>query len=691
VRSFPLLFLLLAGCAVALRGQGTALPTLTTARELRNLPATEAARNYPVHLPRATVTLVEPQRTIFLRDDTGASFIRWGKNVPDLHAGQVIEVKGETYPGLYLTGIVGHKVIILEEGNAPVPRRVTYEQLASGQFHYDWVEVRGIVRSITPGEKFAGLKLALGNGALDVYPVTDEAPPDEHLVDATVRVAGIAAGYINDRRQLVAPHLRVRSLADLTALEPAPAEPFAIEATPALELLRFAPNGRAGHRVKVRGVVTDQEPGSAVYLRDGVQGLRVRTTTGDTFEGGEVVEALGFPTMGTLSAELEDAVFRRTGDSTVISPAPAAIKDLATGKYDADYIEVEADVRDVIHEPDQVRLLVKAEDLVFQGIIHASVPATEVPTAGARVRLRGICRVVEATQPIRSFSTRARSLEVLLADSPFAISIVRRPSWWTTERLAIASGTLLGLAVLGFAWAALLRRQVRRQTAVIREQVAAASVADERQRIAREFHDTLEQELVGVSLRLDAATTRAEEPRLRDLLTGAQRLIQQLQAGARSFVWNLRDSSLSTQPLAEAIRSAVGNLTAGRQLEIRTQGEASRLPEAIAHELLRVAQEATANAVKHGDARRIAIVLDYTAPEQVRVAIEDDGAGFDPGAPVPAGHFGLIGMRERVAKLNGELRLRSTPGKGSTVEVLVPIGTVTPPPPSPAAGSNPPT
>jgi len=227
--------------------------------------------------------------------------------------------------------------------------------------------------------------------------------------------------------------------------------------------------------------------------------------------------------------------------------------------------------------------------------------------------------------------------------------------------------------VLALIWAALLRRQVRRQTALIREQVEAVTIADERQRIAREFHDTLEQELVGVSLRLDAAATRAEESKLRELLTGTQRLVQQLQAGARSFVWNLRDRSLATQPLAEAIRSAIEHVTTGRQLEILTLGEAVRVPEVIGHELLRVAQEATANAVKHGAARRIAIILDFTAAPRLRLAIEDDGAGFDPNAPVPAGHFGLIGMRERVEKLGGEFHLRSESGKGTTVEVVVPL------------------
>jgi signal transduction histidine kinase len=639
---------------------------LTTARELRELSADAAKLPYPVRL-RTTVTLVEPNRTIFLRDETGATFIRWSNGLPDLKSGQQIEVEGETYPGLYLTGIVAKHVTVLSEGAPPAPLALNYEQLAAGQFHYEWVEVRGIVRTVTAAEGYSVLKLALGNGSLDVYPVTDDATPVEQLVDATVRVTGIAAGYINDRRQLVAPHLRVRSLADLAVLEPAPPEPTVTSAT---ELLRFAPGGRAGHRVKVRGVVMHQEPGAAIYLRDEGQGVRVHTATSETFAPNEVVESLGFPAMGVLSAELDDAVVRRTGETADVTAISATVKDLLTGKHDADLVQVEADVRDVVREADRLTLALHAEGTVFLAIAHPST--ADAPARGARVRLTGVCRVVEATQPTRSFSTRARTFELLLRAPATDIVILRQPPWWNAGRLAVAAATLLALALMASGWAALLRRQVRRQTALIRTQVEAVATADERQRIAREFHDTLEQELVGVSLRLDAAATRADEPKLRDLLAATQRLLHQLQTGARSFVWNLRDTALAGQPLAAAISQAVANLTPGRQLEVHTIGEARRLPELVGHELLRVAQEATANAVKHGGAQRIAITLDFT-PNQVRLIVNDDGAGFDPAAPVPPGHFGLIGMRERVQKLGGDLALRSAAGTGTTVEVAVPL------------------
>lgn len=656
-------------CAAVLATAQDAPRTLTTARELRALSPEEAKLPYPVHL-HVTVTLVEANGTTFLRDETGATFIRAQKQY-QLRSGQRIEIEGDTFPGLYVPGIVPKKVTVLSEGEPPTPIALSYEQLASGQFHYDWVEVRGIVRAVTAAADYSVIKLALGDGAIEVYPVTDDPESAERFIDASVRVVGIAAGFINDRRQLVSPHLRLRSLADISVLEAAPVEPAA---TPTAELLRFAPAGRAGHRVKVRGTVMHHEPGVAVYLRDEEQGLRVRTTSTEIFTPGEVVEALGFPSMGTFSAELDDAVLRRTDESVDIAPVAATVKELLSGKRDADLVQIEADVRDVVHDGDRLALAMQAEGSVFLATLRPCPADSEIPAAGARLRLTGICRVAETTQPARSFNTRAGAFELLLRSARNDIEVLRRPPWWTAQRLAIAASVLLALALLAVAWAALLRRQVRRQTALIRTQVEAATIADERQRIAREFHDTLEQELVGVSLRLDAAATRADEPKLRDLLTATQRLVQQLQAGARSFVWNLRDTALAAQPLAAAITQAVANATTGRQLEVRTLGEPRRLPETVGHELLRVAQEATTNAVKHGGAQRIAITLDFAA-DAVRLSVNDDGAGFDPTAPVPPGHFGLIGMRERVQKLGGDFTLRSAPGTGTTVEVAVPIPT----------------
>ena len=668
----PLLWLfpLLLGCGAL--AQEPPLPTLTTARELRALPPTEAARHYPVRL-EAVTTLVEAPRTVFLRDDTGASFIRWSKEVPALRAGQRILVEGETYPGLYLTGIAAKTVTVLGDELVPPAFSLNYEQLVSGQFHYDRVKMRGIVRAATSTQECLMLKLAAGDGTIDLYVLSGELPAAEAMIDARVSVAGVAAGFINERRQLVAPQLRVNSLDDLTILDPAPPDPFAIAAIPVAELLRFAPDGRAGHRVKVRGVVMRQEPGAAMWLRDDAQGLRVRTASTETVTPGEIVEALGFPAMGKLNAELEDAVVRRTGETSALLPVPVTAKDLLTGRHDADLVQIEADVRDALRDGDRLTLTLQAGETIFPAYLRPCAADTDVPAAGARVRLTGVCRIAETTQSGRGFSAKARTFDILLRSATDDIVILQRPPWWTTPRLSLAAGTLLGLLLLAFAWVASLRRRVAIQTAIIREKVTAEGAAGERERIAREFHDTLEQELVGLALRLDAASSKVTEPKPRGLLEDARRLVQNIQSEVRGIVRNLRARVLDDASLPTAIASAVASLGHERAIEVHTEGEPRRLPGLTEHELLRIAQEAATNAVKHGQAQHIEIALAF-APEEVRLRVTDDGRGFDVESEgAKPGHFGLIGIRERVQKLGGRFELRSQPGAGATLEATVPL------------------
>ena len=664
------IFLLVGTGAVA---QDAPLPTLTTARELRALPAAEAARHYPVRL-EAITTLVETPRTVFLRDETGASFIRWSKEVPDdLHAGQRLTVEGETYPGLYLTGITAKKITVLSDGAPPSPMAVNFAQLASGQFHYERVELPGIVRSVTSTPEALVMKLAAGDGMLDLYVLEGERTAADSLIDAAVRVTGLAAGFINERRQLVAPQLRVQSLADISVVEPAPNDPFSISVTPAAELLRFAPGGRAGHRVKVRGTVMHQEPGAAVWLRDEAQGLRVRTTSAEPLATGDVVEALGFPAMGKLSAELDDAVLQRTGENAPLPPLAATARELLTGRHDADLVQIDADVRDAVRDTDRLTLTLQADGTVFPAFLHPCPSDVPIPSPGARVRLTGICRIAETTQTGRGFSAKARSFDLLLRTPETGVVVLRRPPWWTTRRLALAAGTLLALTLLAFGWAAALRRRVAMQTAIIRDKLTAEAAAGERERIAREFHDTLEQELVGLALRLDAASTKVTDSKPRELLEAARRLVQSIQAEAHGIVRNLRARVLDDAPLPAAITSAVASLGHDRTIEVRTEGEPRRLPGLTEHELLRIAQEATTNAVKHGHAQRIAIDLAFT-PGEVRLRVTDDGRGFDVERDgVKPGHFGLIGIRERVQKLGGHFALRSQPGAGATLEAIVPL------------------
>jgi signal transduction histidine kinase len=140
-------------------------------------------------------------------------------------------------------------------------------------------------------------------------------------------------------------------------------------------------------------------------------------------------------------------------------------------------------------------------------------------------------------------------------------------------------------------------------------------------------------------------------------------------------VWDLRSHTLEQRGLVVALQELAATLSSDEHgmVKVRTTGEVRRLDSRIEFHLLRVAQEAMTNAVKHGHAALVEVELHYAAAE-VRLVVRDNGSGFDPKEP-PAGgvHFGLLGMRERAAKVQGELLVESAPGAGTTVSLAVSV------------------
>jgi signal transduction histidine kinase len=673
VRSLLLLFFLSVLSAPTLPAQDAVLPTLTTARELRELPLEDAARKYPVRL-RGVVTLNASEGTIFIQDETGGTYIHAQKTNFTAEPGQQVEVEGVTYRGLYLTGVVPATLHVLGRAPLPTPRAVNYEQLASGIFNYEWVEVRGTVRAFRADEDRRGvLTLGMGNGRLEILTNRANPPEAEKLIDAAVRVTGLAAGFINDKRQLVAPHLRIDTLAAFEVEQPAPEDPFALPVTPAAELLQFTSTATPGHRVKVRGIVTHHEPGRALFLRDGGQGLLVDGSSTEPRQPGDLVEAAGFAEMGAYSAQLRDAVWRVIERGPEAEAAPIKASQIEQGAHDADLVQIEAELLDVRRADAELFLVLRAGENSFRArITEVDAAALAALRAGSLLRLTGVLLVEQPEFAAMRFGARPHSFTLLLR-SAGDVAVLHQPPWWTAGRLAAALGAVLAVAGAALAWVVALRRRVTAQTAIIREKIAAEAALEERERIAREFHDTLEQELVGLALRLDAATTKVAEPKPRELLESARRLVQNIQSEARNLMSNLRARTLDDAPLPEAIDRAMTSLRHERRIEVHTGGEQRRLAGVIEHELLRIAQEAATNAVKHGQAARIDIALTFTNHE-VRLRVTDDGRGFDVERDgTKPGHFGLIGIRERVQKLGGHCTLHSQPGAGATLEATVPL------------------
>src|SRR5262249_17056844 len=204
----------------------------------------------------------------------------------------------------------------------------------------------------------------------------------------------------------------------------------------------------------------------------------------------------------------------------------------------------------------------------------------------------------------------------------------------------------------------------------------SGAVLEERNRIARELHDTLEQELAGITMQLDLAVDCLQQaPRVaQQALETARKMSRHSMIEARRSVWDLRCQLLENGDLVSAMTQIVKPLGARDEVEInvRIEGDPTRLPGSIEMNLLRIGQEAVANAVKHGKARRITIELSYASSE-VRLRVQDDGSGFAVEQGSPSGHFGLLDMRERAQSMGSLLKVQSEPGHGSCISVDVPV------------------
>lgn len=237
------------------------------------------------------------------------------------------------------------------------------------------------------------------------------------------------------------------------------------------------------------------------------------------------------------------------------------------------------------------------------------------------------------------------------------------------------SNVFVGLCVVGgllILWLAYLAR-TRQLTARVRERLEVQ--LDERERIARELHDTLLQGFQGLVLRFQSVANRmAPGSALRDSIDEALDHAEAVITDGRNRVSNLRVGE-GNGDLAEAIAEAAAPLGADQAsiISVTVEGQVRSLIPNVHEELLRIAQEAIRNAVQHADAAQIQVALQYG--RDLQLSIRDNGVGLPPdivAAVSRPGHFGLIGMRERAERIGGKFTIASRPGDGTEVYVTVP-------------------
>jgi len=624
---------------------------------------------YPVRI-RGVITMDAPAPDFFVQDATAGIYVEGSVSPKYSHLfGQWVEVEGTTGPGRFAPVIREQKLRVLGQGVLPKPSVHPFSELADGQLDSQWTRVRGIVRSVAVDrrswrETTLAMHIASGGGEFNArVPISHEQDLSS-WVDREVLIEGVCGSLYNANRQLTGILFYVPRLNLIKVEAPAPEASLS-------DLLRFSPEAGDRHRVRVRGVVGYQQLGRALFLQSQGKGLRVLTPQDTPLAVGDVADVVGFPAMGDSAPILEDAVFHRLGHENAPQPVPLDL-DKPWEQFDGALVTTRAKLQSRQQQPDGLRLLLQQGDTYFGASLPPGVPAAQLLSIplNSEVQVTGICLVSNGGlwQIPQSFR--------LLLRFPEDIAVLRTPTWWNLRHTLWLLGSAGGVLLVAVVWVVVLGRRLRSQISIIRGKLRRSAVLEERNRIARELHDTLEQELTGITMQLDLAVDCFQQaPRLAEqALETARNMSRHSMVEARRSVWDLRCQLLEEGDLASALSHIVEPLAPlhGVKVDARIQGMPVRLPRPVEMNLLRIGQEAVANAVKHAAARRISIELRY-APKSVCLTVSDDGKGFAAECASPTGHFGLLDMRERAQAMGSQLQVESEAGRGTRIAVDVQV------------------
>jgi signal transduction histidine kinase len=649
---------------------------LDSLAEIRSLPEKVASRALPVRIEAVVIYANQSLDELIVNDGTASCYT--GVNVTSVElasrpkVGDRVLLDGVTQSVGFLPGFRTQSWKTIGRSEIPAPYPISADEIYLPQFDTAWVEVPAVVTGVeTEGIAFTLVVEVFGQTfKADVPNCPDASERAAALMQRPVRLRAVLGTVFNPHGQLTGRHFLVPSFDDIRPTAPA-ADTAKAPLLTVLDLLKA--NSSPADLVRLEGVVT-QVDAKGFYLRDDRGSTFVQAVTTERLAPGTRVKVEGYGAIAPFRPLLRAT--RVTQVSKGPPPEPQAMdfhaKDVTL--LQMEFVTVIADVVAIRSIQEETILQCQTDSTLFEALLpHGSAPhPSYIP--GDRLRLTGICELT-TTHPIPR-PEWVNGFRIQLA-SQGAIALLRRGPWWTPARLYSALGMMTAAALLGIFGTLFFRRVVARQARVIGEKLGDEAVSEERDRMARDLHDTLEQQLAGVALQLDglAKISKADPTQISSRLGLARRMLRHTRVEARRSVWDLRSKVLEVQGLGAALRSMVAGASSEEGPAVLLEiGELTRpLPPGSDFHLLRIAQEALANAIKHAAAREVVISL-HESPEAVTLIVRDDGCGFvtaPPDAPVTS-HFGILGMHERVEKIGAALDIQSSPGHGCSVTVTLP-------------------
>ena len=724
MKKFGWIILVGIGCWLPVCGADQTAP-LTRITEIRALSPLEAEKAFPVKV-RGVVTWVDPAKGGPIVVDDGEAGIWLAMEVaiankvwagqdprPDgWKVGSLLEIDGISDPGGYAPVILPKR--ITELGVAPLPpaRAVNVERLHSGADDAQRVEIRGVIQKVEipppAGNRIAFLTLGLGDESC-VARVESTAGFDHEriskLVDAEVRMRGVFTPVPNMRGEMIGLRMHVASWDDVDVLSSPRIDPFDAPKVDLDRLLPFSPEGNSRHRKVTQGVVTFSVPDSFFFLQEGITGVKVEGK-GMQVQKGDRVEVAGFVERSRWLASMTGAVIRKQGTAPLPPVLSVTVKQILhpdfwssrrqdrIGDCDSRLIRVKGILRRVEQHESKGSAL--SATLQVEGDLH-QVFSAELPSlseadgamlqslkAGSEISLTGACELMFGDRPAAIQTMRPVGFR-LWVNSPADIKVLGTPSWWTLRKLGVALAMAVAALLGALIWIRTLQRAVRRHAVALEEsmrhhrdsELEFLSARKERLRLATDLHDGLQQMIIGVGFRMEAALAYLDEipETAKEEFHAARRTLMGTLTGLRECLWGLRHVDEGPGDFAALLRHGIDSIEHWPRgaVVVESAGQPYVLSRHVMGNLLLLVQEAVGNALNHGKAEHVRVILNYDA-EGLEVSIHDDGIGFDPAAigGIREGHFGLAGMKERMSRLRGTIRIHSSLGDGARIDIRIP-------------------
>lgn len=442
------------------------------------------------------------------------------------------------------------------------------------------------------------------------------------------------------------------------------------------------------HRQRVTGTVVSPCGRNAFFLAaDDGRRLRVRAAAGERLEAsGTRVSVAGFLRRNRFLSWLDNAtVAAETGGAPVReTPADVSARDIlrdddgrlaVTLGYNGQLVRLRGRAVNLSQSADAETTLVVECDGVRIPVTLGGIPP---PPLDSTVSVVGGCRITCETSEGPVHFCRLKGFEVFprTADD---VTILVRPPWWTPYDLGVVIVCLvLGLLGVGV-WNRLLKNVIARQSRHLLKtrlsKVRATLRAKERTAMAIELHDALSQNLTGVGLQLTISrrARQTDSEAANRHVDAALRLVKFCRLELDRCLHDLRNTALDCTDFARAIEQTLEPTNGMAAVTIRVCVNRSLLDDRTAHAALCIIRELTANAIRHGKATRVRIAAENRMGS-LNLSVTDNGCGFPPGDPAAAadGHFGLMGIRERLRRLGGALRIEPHTPSGTRIAVTIP-------------------